>query len=82
MVGALWGWVEIFFGKEVEFGAGTAVLDGSVDLKIELLDRALDGGECEGTLLLLEELAPVWFPDFLQYLITYNLYSVIHIFGQ
>lgn len=58
MVGSLWGWVEIFFGEEVEFGVGAAVLDGSVDLNVEALDGALDGGERVGTLLLVEELAP------------------------
>lgn len=64
MVGSLCSWVEIFFGKEVEFGVGTVVLhnddsvalevdgapdDGSVDLKV---DGALDGGVRVGTFLL------------------------------
>ena len=64
MVGPLCSWVEIFFGKEVEFGVGTVVLhnddsvalevdgapdDGSVDLKV---DGALDGGVRVGTFLL------------------------------
>ena len=64
MVGSLCGWVEIFFGKEVEFGVGAVVLhnddsvalevdgapdDGSVDLEV---DGALDGGVRVGTFLL------------------------------
>ena len=64
MVGSLCSWVEIFFGKEVEFGVGTVVLqnddsvalevdgapdDGSVDLEV---DGALDGGVRVGTFLL------------------------------
>ena len=64
MVGSLCGWVEIFFGEEVEFGVDTVVLhnddsvalevdgapdDGSVDLKV---DGALDGGVRVGTFLL------------------------------
>ena len=64
MVGSLCSWVEIFFGKEVEFGFGTVVLhnddsvalevdgapdDGSVDLE---LDGALDAGVHVGTFLL------------------------------
>lgn len=64
MVGSLCSWVEIFFGKEVEFGVGTAVLhnddsvalevdgapdNGSVDLEV---DGALDAGVRVGTFLL------------------------------
>ena len=64
MVGSLCSWVEIFFGKEVEFGVGTVVLhnddsvalevdgapdDGSVDLKV---DGTLDAGVRVGTFLL------------------------------
>lgn len=64
MVGSLCGWVEIFFGKEVEFGVGTVVLhnddsvapevdgapdNGSVDLEV---DGALDAGVRVGTFLL------------------------------
>ena len=64
MVGSLCSWVEIFFGKEVEFGVGTVVLhnddsvalevdgapdDGSVDLEV---NGALDAGVCVGTFLL------------------------------
>ena len=51
MVGSLCSWVEIFFGKEVEFGVGTVVLhnDDSVDLEV---DWALDAGVRVGTFLL------------------------------
>ena len=64
MVGPLCGWVEIFFGKEVEFGGGAVVLhnddsvalevdgapdDGSVDLEV---DGTLDAGVRVGTFLL------------------------------
>ena len=64
MIGSLCGWVEIFFGKEVEFGVGTVVLhnddsvalevdgapdNGSVDLEV---DGALDAGVRVGTFLL------------------------------
>ena len=64
MVGSFCSWVEIFFGKEVEFGVGTVVLhnddsvalevdgapdDGSVDLEV---DGALDAGVRVGTFLL------------------------------
>ena len=64
MVGSLCSWVEIFFGKEVEFGVGTVVLhnddsvalevdrapdNGSVDLEV---DGALDAGVRVGTFLL------------------------------
>ena len=64
MVGSLCSWVEIFFGKEVEFGVGTVVLhnddsvalevdgapdDGSVDLEV---DGTLDAGVRVGTFLL------------------------------
>ena len=64
MVGSLCGWVEIFFGKEVEFGVGAVVLhnddpvalevdgapdDGSVDLEV---DGTLDAGVRVGTFLL------------------------------
>ena len=64
MVGSLCSWVEIFLGKEVEFGVGTVVLhnddsvalevdgapdDGSVDLEV---DGALDAGVRVGTFLL------------------------------
>ena len=64
MVGSLCGWVEIFFGKEVEFGVGAVVLhnddsvalevdgapdNGSVDLEV---DGALDAGVRVGMFLL------------------------------
>lgn len=51
MIGSLCGWVEIFFGKEVEFGVGAVVLpdDGSVDLEV---DGTLDAGVRVGTFLL------------------------------
>ena len=51
MVGSLCGWVEIFFGKEVEFGVGAVVLhnDDSVDLEV---DGTLDAGVRVGTFLL------------------------------
>ena len=64
MVGSLCSWVEIFFGREVEFGVGTVVLhnddsvalevdrapdNGSVDLEV---DGALDAGVRVGTFLL------------------------------
>ena len=61
MVGSLCGWVEIFFGKEVEFGVGAVCVDsvalevdgapddGSVDLEV---DGTLDAGVRVGTFLL------------------------------
>lgn len=64
MVGSLCGWIEIFFGKEVEYGVGAVVLhnddsvalevdgapdDGSVDLEV---DGTLDAGVRVGTFLL------------------------------
>ena len=64
VVGSLCGWVEIFFGEEVEFGVDTVVLhnddsvalevdgapdDGSVDLEV---DGTLDAGVRVGTFLL------------------------------
>ena len=64
MVGSLCGWVEIFFGKEVEFGVGAVVLhnDGSVVLEVDgapddgsvdpEVDGTLDAGVRVGTFLL------------------------------
>ena len=51
MVGSLCGWVEIFFGEEVEFSFGTVVLynDDSVALEV---DGALDAGVRVGTFVL------------------------------
>ena len=43
MVGCLCSWVEIFFGKEVEFGVGTVVLHNDDSVALEV-DGAPDDG--------------------------------------